>query len=275
MSDSEPVFRLKPETYSDSCLIKHVGYINDNQKLGDELLEFETPENIQKQYGKNVDIIDNILSYIVKVYMYHNNVTGSYILKNDYIPVYSLSVVYEKNIVAGPLFDIFIGFKLDEECTKLKKNPKKLVNSKVSGSYQIKLLCDDNVMEDIDVFYNNIGIELINTSEILEKVTKLSEEEFSKYLEDEINTQTNYIKNLLSGVDIKVKSVSHTIENILKPLYSNNKLNLFIKFALQKREEKRRKLYKASESYELPKRVLNIKDVENNDKYLNEYLGIN
>ena len=52
---TQPVFRLKPTPYNNSCVIKHVGYLTEKEKLGDERVEFDTPVEIQNQYGKNVE----------------------------------------------------------------------------------------------------------------------------------------------------------------------------------------------------------------------------
>jgi hypothetical protein len=272
----QPVFRLKPTPYSNSCIIKHVGYLNENEKLGDEIVEFKTSKELQSTYGKNVDYIGLIMGYNIKVYIFKNNIIGSYLLKNDYIPIYSISIAYEKNIVTGPLFDIYLGFKLDETSKEILKTPTKITNAHVTGSYQLKIYCDELVINNINNFYNRIGKELIRESYVLAKLNELSEEEFTKYLEREINTIKSNVQNLIDGINIDIfKKHTHTIENILRPLYNNNKLNFFIKFCLEKREAERRQTYKAIDNYELPKRVLNIKDVENNENYLNEYLGLN
>ena len=272
----QPVFRLKPTPYSNSCIIKHVGYLNENEKLGDERVDFKTPEDMQLKYGKNIDIIGTIMGYVIKVYIFKNNIIGSYLLKNDYIPIYSISVVYEKNIVSGPLFDIFLGFKLDDTSKELLKTPKKIVNATVYGKYQLKIYCDDSVKNNINNFYNRIGEDLIKEPYIISKLNELSEEQFTTYLEEQINKIKTNIENLINGLDVELfKTHSFMIDNILRPLYNDSNLNLFIRFCLEKREEERRRNYKVRENYELPKRVLNIKDVENNENYLNEYLGLN
>ena len=50
--DCMPVFRLKPNSYSNSSVVKLVAYMDKNDKIGDELVEFETSEeNIKKYFG--------------------------------------------------------------------------------------------------------------------------------------------------------------------------------------------------------------------------------
>ena len=274
--NTEPVFRLKPTPYGNSCILKHVGYLTDKEKLGDERVEFDTPSEIQDKHGKNIDFLGNIMKYNIKAYIFRNNVIGSFLLKNDIIPVYSISFAYEKNIVSGSLFDIFLGFRLDETSKELVKTPTKLVNATVYGNYELKILCDDNVKNNIQHYYSNIGENLLNKQETLTKLQELSETDFEKYLEDQININTTFITELINGKTIdKFETHTKAIENILRPLYRDNKLDSFIEFALIKREEDRRQNYKATEKYELPKRVLNIRDIEKDEKYLNTYLGLN
>ena len=54
---TQPVFRLKPTPYNNSCVIKHVGYLTEKEKLGDERVEFDTSVEMQNQYGKNIDYL--------------------------------------------------------------------------------------------------------------------------------------------------------------------------------------------------------------------------
>lgn len=270
-----PVFRLKPVPFSNSCTVKHVGYVNKNEKLGDERVEFETTEESQKKVGKNIDYLGVINNYDISVYIFKNNIIGSYLLKNDFVPIYSLSIFYKNNIVSGPLFDIFLGFKLDDYGKKLAKTPAKLKDAYVSGTYQIKILCEDSVKNNMNEFYNNIGSELLNDNEFLEKIESIEETEAEKYTDELIDINRTFIEELVNGKNIE-KFETHTkmIENILRPIYSNNKLNLFIRFCLEKREEDRRQKLNAPKNYNLPKRVLNIKDVEKDENYLKTYLNL-
>ena len=62
---TQPVFRLKPTPYNNSCVIKHVGYLTEKEKLGDERVEFDTSVEMQNQYGKNIDYLGLIKKYNV------------------------------------------------------------------------------------------------------------------------------------------------------------------------------------------------------------------
>mgnify|MGYP003332186200 CR=1 FL=1 len=46
---------------------------------------------------------------------------------------------------------LFLGFKLDKTGEDLMKTPNKIPNATVYGNYEVKLMCDDNVINDIKI----------------------------------------------------------------------------------------------------------------------------
>ena len=124
---TEPVFRLKPIFRSNTCEVKLVGYMDSDHKLGDELLEFETSKEVESAFGKNIDLVCKVKNYNITTSIYKNNIVGNYLVKNDFLPVFSISVMYAKTLVSGFLFDIFIGFQLDDESKNLLKDYSKCV----------------------------------------------------------------------------------------------------------------------------------------------------
>jgi len=268
-----PVFRLKPISGTNSCTVKLVGYVNENDRIADERVEFKTDDKKEKTYGKNVDYVGNIMGYDITVYMFRNNILGSFILDNDFLPVYSISFMYSKNIVSGHLFDIFLGLDLDTHSKNIKNSPGKIHNSQFSGQYKLKLVCDENVANTFQTFYDSIPEQVVSTPDIANKVAEMSESEFSLFLTRNIVEKQRTFNGLMK-CELGITSfVSHTktIETVLRPLYSNDNLNILIKYCLEKKEETRRKDYGAIEKFELPKRVLNIRDVERDPSILNNY----
>lgn len=273
-SNTQPVFRLKPIFRSDTCEVKLVGYMDPDHKLGDELLEFETPKEVEAAFGKNVDLVSKIKNYNITTNIYKNNILGNYLVKNDFLPVYSISFMYAKTMVSGFLFDIFIGFQLDEESKNLLKDYSKCVNARLHGKFILKLYCDDEVTEHFDLILSTIDDKVIQEPEVLAKMETMSEEEFMKYLDEEITQRKTYLTNLKNGIEIpELHSVTKTI-NMLRNVYKNNDLTNIIHYALEVREDERRKKYNAVEEYKIPEKVLNIKDIENDSTYLDKHLGL-
>jgi hypothetical protein len=274
-SDTEPIFRLKPVFRNNVCEVKLVGYMDSEQKLGDELMEFETSREAQEVCGKNIDFINKIYDYNVTAAIYKNNVVGSYLLKHTFLPVYSISIAYSKSIVSGFLFDIFIGFELDEESIKIVKDPRKCVNARLYGRFKLKLFCDDEVVNSYDLMLNSIDNRIIEEGTILDKMNEMSEEDFMVFLDTEITRRKDYLLTLKNGIDIpELFSVSRTIE-MLRNVYKLNDLTPLFELALNVRQKERQQKYNAIEDYKIPINVINIKDIENDPLYLDKHLRIN
>lgn len=274
-SDTEPIFRLKPIFRNNVCEVKHVGYMDSEQKLGDELMEFETSREAQEVCGKNIDFINKIYDYTITAAIYKNNIVGSYLLKHTFLPVYSISFAYSKSIVSGFLFDIFIGFELDEESIQVVKDPRKCVNARLYGRFKLKLFCDDEVINSYDLMLNSIDNKIIEENTILDKMNEMSDEEFIKFLDGEITRRKDFLLNLKNGIDIpELFSVSRTVE-MLRNVYKLNDLTVLFETALNVRQKERQQKYNAIEDYKIPTNVINISNVENDPNYLDKHLGLN
>jgi hypothetical protein len=272
--NTEPVFRLKPVFRSNVCEVKLVGYMDSEHKLGDEVMEFQTSPDIESVYGKNVDFIESVKNYNITAGIYKNNIIGNYLISHTFLPVYSISFAYTKTLVSGFLFDIFIGFELDEESKKLAEEPRKCTNARLYGKFVLKLFCDDELIENFDSILDSIDDKLIQEPEVLSKMESMSEDEFIAYLDTELTKRKQYLTDLKNGIEItELASLGKTID-MLRNVYTKNSLNALYYAALNIREDERRKKYNAAESFNIPTKVLNIKDVENNSDYLDEYLGL-
>jgi hypothetical protein len=248
--------------------------MDDNHKLDDELLEFETSKEVQAAFGKNVDLVSKVKNYNITTNVFKNNILGNYLVKNDFLPVFSISFMYEKTLVTGFLFDIFIGFQIDEESKNLLKDYTKCVNARLNGKFILKIYCDEEVIDNFDLILSTIDDSVIQEPQILQKMESMSEEDFMKYLDEEITRRKTYLTNLKNGIELpELRNMTKTID-MLRNIYKNNDLTNLIQYALEVREDERRKKYNASNEYKIPEKVLNIKDIENDSTYLDKYLGL-
>jgi len=272
--ETTPVFRLKPLYQNNTCELKLVGYKDPQQKLGDEVIDIDTPEDMKLLHGKNVDLIAHIDGYNITGCIYKNNILGDYVLKNDFLPVYSISIAYTKTLVDGFLFDIFIGFQLSEESKKLLEDPKKVPNARLYGEFKLKLYCDDEVIEHYDKVLDLVEDMTISDTEVLKHMETMDEDNFTNFLSDEIEKRKQIFIELKDGKVLPPLTSVNKTASYLRNIYKSNNLNPLFKVALDMRQEERRKKYNAIEKYDIPTKVLNIKDVENDPDMLDKYLGI-
>jgi hypothetical protein len=272
-----PIFRLKPQknnTNVPSCIVVHVGYIDTKKEtLLDEIIEINTTDYEIKRFGKNVDYIKSMFGYDITAVLMRNNIKGDILLKGEYFPVYSLSVGYTKATVTGYLFDIYIGFAPDQESLQLLKNPKNVVNAKITGSYTMKVYCDNEVTENYSNFIDSLDDYIVENLDVVNAINSMSEEDGMTYLQKKINEVIEFYKDLKNGYLLfEYKNYEDVIEQ-LRNLYKTHKIDYLINFTLLQSEKKRAKKYNAIESYEIPKNVIKLKDIKNNIDNLSTLLN--
>jgi hypothetical protein len=268
---TEPIFRLKPLTYNTHCELKHVGYFNEGDSLGDEIVELSTTDEDKALYGENTLFISSVMKYNITVNIYKNNFKGSFLLQNTFLPVFSIDLSYAKNIVGGFLFSICLGLELNEYSLNLLKTPAKCVNARIEGTYYIRLLAE-NFNQG---FMDKLSDYVQSDPEVVAQFSSLSEEEFLLYYKDRLASVVDFYEKFKTGIILEqFTTQSKLISNIVEPLIKDYRLRYFILHSLELREQKRRAEYNAIESYSIPKKVLNIKDLEQNniDEYLEKHL---
>jgi hypothetical protein len=268
---TEPIFRLKPLTYNTNCELKHVGYFNEGDSLGDEIVELPTSEENKALYGENTLFITNVMKYNITVNIYKNNFKGSFLLQHTFLPVFSIDLSYAKNIVGGFLFSICLGLELNDYSLNLLKTPAKCVNARIEGTYHIRLLAE-NFNQG---FMDKLSDYVQSDPEVVAQFSSLSEEDFLLYYKDKLASVVDFYEKFKTGIVLEqFTTQTKLISNIFEPLIKDYRLRYFILHSLELREKKRRVEYNAIESYSIPKKVLNIKDLDQNniDDYLEKHL---
>ena len=269
-----PIFRLKPHKKQSSCTVTHVGYIDESKEtLLDEIVEIKTTDYEILRFGKNVDYVQTLNNYDITGIIMRNNIKGDILLKGEYFPIYSLSIGFTKNTVSGFLFDIFVGFAPDQESLQILKNPKSVVNAKLSGTYTLKVYCDQQVTENFNSFLDSIDNLVAEDSEIANEIATMSDDEGITYLQEKIDEKKEFYKDLQNGyLMFEYNNHDNVIES-LRDLYRLHKIDYLIKFALIESEKKRAKKYNAIESYEIPKKVIKLNQIKDNLDNLSSLLN--
>jgi ribosome-associated translation inhibitor RaiA len=271
-----PIFRLKPQkrkSDESTCIISHIGYIDQSKEtLLDEVIEIKTTDYEIKRFGKNVDYIKTLYNYDITAIIMRNNIKGDILLKGEYFPVYSVSIGFTKNTVTGFLFDIFVGFVPNQESLQLLKNPKEIVNAKLTGSYTLKVYFDQQVTEKYNSFVDSLDEKIVEDSQIADKISNMNEDDAMKYIEEKIDEVKEFYKDLQNGyVMFEYENHDDVLEK-LRDLYRSHKIDYLIDFTLIESEKKRAKKYNAIESYEIPKNVIKLNQIKDNINNLSTLL---
>lgn len=302
-SNTQPVFRIKTERNTNNAVLKHVGYFIEGQHLiGDEVVELETSNEKQEIYGKNTDCIAQVNGYDITVNVYKTNILGSYLLGTDKFPVYNVTLMYKKNIIAGYLINIYVYFTLDdksikdlsvpqkiintetgEEEIKIVKKPQKYVNAQVSGTYSINFELDEEIMkfvhdqiekseelalEEVAEYYSskNISIEDVDPNELNKRIT------------DTTNKIVMFYRKITDGMTLPSFPSEKVLLNVyIKPLYNNPLFLDILKNAVEYRDKVRRVELNGDEDFEysVPTNVFNINEVDKNPEIVDKYFNLN
>lgn len=149
-SKSSAVFRIKP-LGKDSASIKYKGFVTETQRLGDEIVELETPLHPEANVvGKHAIPIDRIDDYEMLGRIYRSNIIDSYIVLHNNYPVIYLTIEYAKSIATGSLLQIYLSLKMDKEqkkeITKFGKL-QRYVNLQYTGTWNLTMECDPELKE--------------------------------------------------------------------------------------------------------------------------------
>lgn len=260
-----PVFRLKPESET-SGQIKYVGNIKEKEELIDELLELDLDKNdsifdkklynSEIQNSNNTLFLGKILDYDITATIHKCNLSGSFLIVNNELPIYYISFKYSKPIVSGNIFDYYLTFNIDNESKKKLIKPSQYTNAIITGNYNYGI----NINEKI---YNNykdlLKKEYSNDEQILSNIDKY--EYFFK--------------------KIKIENTNLTLTNIKKyfnMLLTDEKLIHIINIAIKSREEER--LINAgidlNKEYKIPDEDKSIKlnDINNIKDKFNDLLSL-
>jgi hypothetical protein len=266
-----PVFRIKP-LGTDSCMCKYLGNIENSEKLTDELIEFDKPAD--ELYGKSTIKLYDIGKYEIMLKVCACNIIGNYVLKNKKIPAYYVTMVYVNQLVSGQLFTLFLYFTPDEKTQKELVLPKHYVNKLMYGSYTLELSADDGFLDFMTSKLTPTLSEKIMGAFVdeFEEADDDGREILDKLVSEQLESELNLYKNLFNVSGI-TKSPSRTfIIKTMENFMRDDKMKVLAEVALELREKERRERMCPDQSFEPPKRVLNLREFRDHPEKLEEYL---
>lgn len=270
-----PVFHLKPVSSTRTkCTLTM--YVDKTERLSDEQLEVETTEELKEKIGDNTLLIGSVNNYVIIGKYCACNIPGNFLLENTQIPVYYLSIIYNKKIVTGCLFNIFLYFTLDAETKKKLDHPKKYYKALMDGKFTVQCVpTDDDFLDKVKIF--------------IEQETMLKyQDEFSK--NDDLEYQDKIMDSVVNDINLEMEDIKKFFESQLydknndklpNQKYTFRRLNelcndkifkKLISYGLAIREKERFEDKCPDMSYEIPKNIINLREIKNNPNKLDEIM---
>lgn len=260
-----PIFRVIPTYGTNEAKFKLKGTIFAETKFGDEPMEFETDAISKEKYGDNILHIHNTNGYMVGGKMFHCNIIGSYLLKNDKFPIFYMSVMYEKKFVTGFMFSIYVYFKASEESIKAIDDPKKFLTRELSGEYIIEVDADEDFLKKLNLYAKPVLEEkyMNELASICDE--NCSEQEMNRHIQtviDKVDARLNEYADVLKPIVIKKYPHKNVIINKYMKEICKNKIFLeMIDYGVKMRDDERRGDNDTNYSYSMPKRIFDFDEL--------------
>lgn len=270
--ETSAVFRLKPDKRSNSAIIKFVGRLNVNEKLGDEVIELDKPIHPDACIvGRHAIPIKNIDNFEMTGRLFKCNIVGSHIVASYRYPLMYLNVHYDKSMVSGSLFQIFVSININPEEKKAIKNNKDYVNLHFTGTWHMHIDCDDEFVENYERYLRDM-LESEATTKFfrsdknkyveLRKLYSDSDDMIADWVDNYIENKRKFYDGLMKEHNIEFKSMTQTRDDFVNMCMSN-KFYKFLTLAMKCREIHRRKQYNLEDNtpFVVPKKIVRLNDI--------------
>ena len=268
--NSTPVFRVTPDG-SERGILKYVGIVNENEKLGDEVVELEKAIHPEHDiWGENTLPLKKIGPFDVMGIIYRCNIVGSHVVVSRRYPVMYLDVYYEKSMVSGSLFQIFFSFDMNPEDKREIKDTKKYVNLRFGGKWFRHIDCDEELIQNFDKMITpmleNDGAQIFYTStdpDIISKRETFTEDEIAGWIENYINTEKLFYEDLFKEKQTSFRTL-RKLRDWFVELSQTERFSKFVQIAMKCREIHRKKEHgfdEDSKMFDIPKIVTKLDDV--------------
>ena len=97
-----------------------------------------------------------------------------------------------------------------------------IINSYINGSYTLKVVCDDEVSNDIESFLKELPDKLILLPEIYNVINELPSDEAESFLKKTINDVESYYRDLFKGLKIEQFKTHTKMVEELRQVYKKN-----------------------------------------------------
>jgi len=263
MNQLVPLFRLKPMG-SDCAVCKYLGNVKMEEKIYDEPLEVNEIGNGNGE-GKNIIANGAFGSYEIVAKACMCNIVGNYLLKNTKLPIYYVTVLYDKKFVSGYLFTLFLYFTMSDETKKELNHPRKYLNKSMRGKFTLELVSDDDFLSKL-VKDKTVDIEKEIMEKYIEKFDGATDEEKANIMVqigEDVTKKLDEYRDMFNPVeitDLRKKSIIQKMRDIC----GGDNMGKLIRYGLEMREQERIDQSCPDQDYKRPKRVINLKELRDN-----------
>lgn len=274
-----PVFRAKCKYGENYVNIDVIGSVLENTQLPDQVMDIETSKEMENLYGKNIYHIMDCDGYTVVGKMFYSNISVSQLLNNINLPIFYMTIMYEKKFITGFLPNIYLYFVIDESTLKeISGNPKNYLNRQLTGHFKLQVIPDDDYMENFVEYIRPITEEKIMEQNLGELDPDISvenlPEEFYINIQKLTNKKLAEYENLLNVHEFSAYTKKEKIiKDYIKPLCSNELFRDILKAGIRIREIERQKNSVESYVFKQPKRVFNLRELKDNPDKVDELLN--
>jgi hypothetical protein len=278
LANMMPIFHLKPMSSTRTKCILTM-YVNNTEKISDEQLKIETSDEIKEKIGDDTLLLGIVNNYVIIGKYCACNIPGSFLLNNNKIPIYYLSIIYNRQFVTGCLFNFFLYFTIDDDTKKRLNEPKKYYKALLYGKFSIQCVPIDSTKDEfIDKIKNYVEQEIM-----IKYQDDFGKSDDSDHQNAIMNLVINNINLEMAEIQNFFESQEYDEENDKFPSQKNifNKLNdicnkpifkRLVSYSLIQRENERREEKCPDISYEIPKNIINLKEIKENPDKLNEMI---
>jgi hypothetical protein len=126
------VYQLQP-TQNNTCKFVEKGYVKYGTNFDDEKINLDFLKDIELKFkleNNRVKYDDNVYFEFLK-----DNLASTYITKTTKIPVFHCSVMYQRKLIFGNLFNIYLFYNITE--AKTFTSFKQLIDSDLKGTFEL------------------------------------------------------------------------------------------------------------------------------------------
>jgi hypothetical protein len=258
-----PIFKLKLGSMGNRVLCKLQGYVQNGEKIQDDAVD-----SIDDKRTETFGMYD--ISYLTT----QCNISGSYLVKNDKLPIMCKSVMYNRKFLSGNLFSCFLYFTIDSTTRDILTDPSKYNDRMMSGTFTVELLTiDDDFLENFLKHKKHILEDQLMESLIdaFENANDDEKENIMTNIQNTINVKLEVYKKYFEPISIETPKKTKIIAT-MDELFANPHMTELIDFGLKFRDKKRIEESCPDQTFEVPKKIINLKDLKDDPDNMDEKL---